>query len=398
MLSRRQLLRLTGIGAASALFPVFPRDGYTVEMGESRAIFDESLSWVTERSAHDVCERITRAGFNVLMPCVWHGRGTAWPSQLAPWDSKGLERMARENSGFDPLEKLIAVARQYRIEIHPWFNVMLRRREFLPQFYESGTPDNSFDVHNPEFRRFICDLMIECITKYPVQGINLDYIRSVAICNSQSCSEKYRQSTGRSLSTDRLTYVLSSEARKALSEWNGQAVSDIVQQMNGYIRKHRPGLVISVCGHPGQPNLILQGQNSIKWADQGLIDVIYDMRYPAPPNWEEIRAVQQTMKRPEAYVMLAGNYDLTGPKKVPTSSKGSEVAARVAQGSQVSRGNGIALYIYSLLNDEQIEALRTGPFRNPMKPRWIYASSASEPPSLLPARLSTQSRSRADLV
>ena len=387
MVSRRQFLRVTGVCAASVLLPVAPRYGYAAEMGESRAIFDESLSWVTERSAHDVCERITRAGFNVLMPCVWHGRGTAWPSKLAPWDSKGLEQMAREIPGFDPLEKLIDVARQYQIEIHPWFNVMLRRREFFPQFYESGTPDNSFDVHNPEFRRFICDLMIECISKYRVHGINLDYIRSVAICNSQSCSQKYRQLTGRSLSADRLMYVLGSEARKALSEWNEQAVSTIVQQVSSYVRKNHPGLVISVCGHPGQPNLMLQGQNSIKWADQGLIDVIYDMRYPAPPNWEEMRAVQQTMKRPEAYVMLAGNYDVTGPKKVPVSSKGSEVAARVAQGSQMSRGNGIGLYIYSLLNDEQIEALRTGPFRSPMKPKWVYAGSASVPPSLSPARL-----------
>ena len=117
--------------------------------------------------------------------------------------------------------------------------------------------------------------------------------------------------------------------------------------------------------------------DNIKWADQGLIDVIYDMRYPAPSNWEVIRAVQQTMKQPEAYVMLAGNYDLTGPKRVPVSSKGSEVAARVAQGTQMSRGNGIALYIYSLLNDEHIEALRTGPFRNPMKPKWFQTGSAS---------------------
>ncbi len=376
MLTRRQFLQWSAVCAASAMVPSVPLPGYAEEIGESRAIFDESLSWITESSAHSVCERIKRAGFNVLMPNVWHGRGTAWPSKFAPWDSR-LESMAHEIPGFDPLEQLIDIARQYQIEIHPWFNVMLRQREFLPQFYEPGTPDESFDVHNPEFRKFICDLMIECVTKYQVQGINLDYIRSVAICKSESCSQKYRHATGRSLAVDRVSYGLDWKARRALSGWNEQAVGDIVQTVSRYLRKHHPSLVISICGHPGHPNLTIQGQNSIEWADQGLIDVIYDMRYQASPDWEEMRSIQQTMKRPEAYVMLAGNYDVTGPKNKPVSSKGSEVAARVAKGGQISRGNGVGLYIYNLLNDEQIEALRVGPFRNPAKPKWIQATSAS---------------------
>ena len=362
---------------ASALLPVGRGRGFAQELGESRAIFDESLSWVTESSAHTVCERITRAGFNVLMPCVWHGRGTAWPSKLAPWDSKGLEEIASDIPGFDPLQKLIEVAQQYQIEVHPWFNVVMRQREFFPQFYDADSKGRNFDVHNQEFRTFICNLMIECIDRYSVHGINLDYIRSMGICASQSCRQNYRQFNGRNLDADRLISGVGSAARKALSEWNEQAVSDIVQRVSTYVRKNHPNLIISVCGHPGHPDLTIQGQNSIRWADQGLIDVIYDMRYPAPPNWDEIRALQQTMKRPEAYVVLAGNYDLAGPKNAPIARDGALVADQIARSCQISHGNGVGFYIYSLLNDAQIDALRKGPFRNPAKPKWVRTGSGS---------------------
>jgi uncharacterized lipoprotein YddW (UPF0748 family) len=375
MLSRRRFLQVSAAVTATALFPTLPRLSQAQEGLESRAIFDESLSWVTEHSAHSLCQRIKQAGFNVFMPCVWHGRGTSWPSSLAPWDSYKLDEMARWNSSFDPFGKLIEIAAQYQIEIHPWFSVMQRQREFFPQFYAAGTPEAGFDVHRPEFRAFITDLMIECISRYPVHGINLDYIRSISICQSSTCVQQYRGLTDRNLMVDRLSYGASADAREAIADWNERSVGDIVRRMSGYVRKHHPQMLISICGHPGHPNLYIQGQKSIKWADEGLIDVIYDMRYPAEPNWDEIRAVQRTMKRPEAYAVLCGNYDSVGRQQTSVSSPGTRVATQIAHARQVSQGNGIGLYLYSLLNDDQINALRSGPFNLPARPKWLRAAN-----------------------
>jgi uncharacterized lipoprotein YddW (UPF0748 family) len=91
MLSRRKFFQVALAGATSSLMPSNWSMGSTEEPLESRAIFDESLSWITEVAAHNVCQRIKRAGFNVLMPNVWHGRGTAWPSSLAQWIVIGLK-------------------------------------------------------------------------------------------------------------------------------------------------------------------------------------------------------------------------------------------------------------------------------------------------------------------
>lgn len=376
MLSRRQFLQISAAIGATTLWPSLPRLSHAQDMFESRAIFDESLSWTTEHSAHTLCQRIKNAGFNVLMPCVWHGRGTSWPSNLAPWDNYKLEEAARWNSNYDPFGKLVEIAAQYQIEIHPWFSVMQRQRQFFPQYYGPGTPDEGFDVHRPEFRTFISDLIIECISRYPVHGVNLDYIRSITICQSSACVESYRALTDRNLMVDRLSYGVSAEAREAIANWNERSVGDIVRRVSGHVRKHHPQMLISICGHPGHPNLYIQGQKSIKWADEGLIDVIYDMRYPAEPNWDEIRAVQKTMKRPEAYAVLCGNYDSVGIHKTSVSSAGDRVASRIAQGRQISQGNGLGLYIYSLLNDEQIAALNSGPFHLPARPKWSRAISS----------------------
>jgi len=218
--------------------------------------------------------------------------------------------------------------------------------------------------------------MIECVSRYPVQGINLDYIRSITICQSPSCVQEYRSLTDRNLMVDRLSYGVSSEAREAIADWNEQAVGDIVRRVSGHVRKHHPHLLVSLCGHPGHPNLYIQGQKSVKWADEGLIDVVYDMRYPAEPNWEEIRAVQRTMKRPEAYVVLCGNYDSVGPHRTSVSSTGARVAGQISHSRQVVQGNGVGLYLYSLLTDDQVNALRAGPFHLPASPKWIRASTS----------------------
>jgi len=122
--TRRQILRYVSALAAVSVGTQFAGCASTVARAdgpveqESRAILDEGLNWVTKDSAERVCARIARAGFNVFIPCVWHGRGTIWPSKLAPWDSHNVRAQ-----GFDPLANLLQTAERYHIEVHPWFTV-----------------------------------------------------------------------------------------------------------------------------------------------------------------------------------------------------------------------------------------------------------------------------------
>ncbi len=375
-ITRRQFLATIPLVATLPFISRFTRAAGVESVGESRAIFDEGLNWASKESAEVVCERIARAGFNVFMPCVWHGRGTIWPSSLAPWDSD-----ATSIPGFDPLSHLIEVARRFDLEIHPWFTVVRRDREFFQEFYDSGTPSESFDVHRKGFRDFIVSLILEVVRRYPVHGVNLDYIRAGGVCLSASCATDYHAQTGQNLLVDRAKLLLPGGSAQQLSTWQDRAVEDIVRRVATGARQMNPKIVISVDAYPGHPIDMTQGRNSVKWADTGLVDTVYMMHYEANPDWEALRNVQKTMKRPEALVVLCGNYeDVVVPVKktvvIPRDAR--KVVELLSEARKFQQGNGVGLYLYSRLSDQQVAELAAQTFSAKAKPSWRHGIAPAQ--------------------
>ncbi|MCS6293009.1 MAG: family 10 glycosylhydrolase [Nitrospira sp.] len=371
-ISRRSFFKIASVLTASRFFTPAPSYSQTPVQEESRAIFDEGLNWTSKAAAEIVCDRIRRAGFNVFVPCVWHGRGTAWPSSLAPWDHK-----LAYIPGFDPLDNLIQTAKGYDIEVHPWFTIARRDRDFLPQYYDKGTPSESFDVHRESFREFISKLVLEVIQRYPVAGVNLDYIRTGGLCSGSFCADDYHRHTGRNLLRDTAQQLLPGGHVAELLAWQEQTVTDIVRRIATGARKTNKSIVISVDAVPGHKLDESEGRNSVMWADTGLIDVIYMMHYEPAPDWHRLKALQAKMKRPEAMVVLCGNYERVGslnPVTVPRES--SLVSTLIEQGRNFQKGNGIGLYLYSMLSDEQITHLRNTVFTIAAKPRWLRMGKA----------------------
>lgn len=373
--SRRKFIKLTAAFAAGSLLKPWLALSSGVSLFESRAIFDEGLAWITKDSAEKLLTRIKKAGFNVFVPCVWHGRGTIWPSDLAPWDTRKVRI-----PGFDPLENLIKLAEKYEIEIHPWFTVSLRQRDFLPQLeffeqrFKEGTSRQAFNIHSERFREFISSLIVEVATRYPVQGINLDYVRSGGMCKTNSCIEDYKRHSGRNLVKDWSLKNLPGVDLNALAAWQEAAVRDIISRISIGARKTRKNLVMSVDAVPGSSDTKLQGQDSMKWADEGLVDVVYSMDYQASPDFEKIRNLQSKMKRPEALVMLCGNYDRDGSGKKVIPRDALRAAEILLEARSISRGNGVGLYLYNMLSEEQIDLFQKTVFKAPAKPRWLRAA------------------------
>lgn len=378
-ITRRQFIAAIPFVATAPFISRFTRAAGVESVRESRAIFDEGLNWASKDSAEVVCERIARAGFNVFMPCVWHGRGTIWPSKIAPWD-----RDATQVPGFDPLGHLIEVARRFDLEVHPWFTVVRRDREFFQEFYDSGTPSESFDVHREGFRDFIVSLILEVVRRYPVHGVNLDYIRAGGICLSASCAADYHAQTGRNLLVDRAKLLLPGGGAQELSTWQDRAVEDIVRRVSEGARPINSRIVISVDAVPGHPIDLTQGRNSTKWANEGLVDVIYMMHYESNPNWASFRTVQAAMTRPEALVVLCGNYEeAVSPSKEVLPREARKVAALLSEARQFQQGNGVGLYLYSRLSDQQVAELAAQTFSVKAKPSWRRGIRPAQPRGLI---------------
>ncbi len=349
----------------------------TGELLESRVMFDEDMHWaVSKDNADRILTRLKAAGFNVYVPCVWHGNGTYYPTSLAETDPK-LDSVI---TAYDPLAYLIQKAHSLGIEVHPWFTVMRRENMHHPKFFGEGVPDGSYDVHNQEFRKFITDLMVDLVRRYDVDGVNLDYIRAMGLCTADSCQNDYKRITGSNFWPDYYLRGIMGPARSRLEQWQDKAVREIVDNFSKRAKENKPDLVISVDGHPKPKtgHRPLEGRDEIGWMNDGLIDVVFAMDYRETIDYETIDAVRKDLRRPDRLIVLFGNYDRLNNAAPAIPRKGTLVAKYATFAQQRWPSSGVGFYIYGQMTTEQVSSLRDGPFKEEALPIWKYAERQHE--------------------
>ena len=323
-----------------------------------RFVLDEGFFWVDRAGAAKLVATAKAAGFNALVPCVWHGRGVTWPSAQLK-EPKWTES---RRPLVDPLGNLIAEAHAAGLEVHPWFTVVLRQRDFMPAFWGTGTPVEAFDVHNPEFRRYIRDLILDVTARYDVDGINLDYIRAKGVCTSAACQDSYRRTSGRNLLVDNVAMRVSDSAETAIGNWNGAAVSELVKEISEGVRKTKPGTVLTVSSHAGMRELRVEGADSITWANSGLIDYILHIEYAqvGQIRHELLDNALLKLRDDAKLIMIAGNYehaprdkDVVWPREPREVGRALDFA-----GSFNPKQSSVALYTYQYLTPEQVPVIR----------------------------------------
>lgn len=321
-----------------------------------RAIFDEGIGWTTKAGALYTLGRIKAAGFNVYVPCVWHGRGTSWPSQHAPWD---FQLNDRPKDGYDPLKFLIEKAHAMGIEVHPWFTVALRQSDLFPELAEEGTPKDAFDVHNERFVSLMADLVGEVVRGYDVDGVNLDYVRTMGVCVSASCKQAYSQRYGRDLVIDKVLSKLRPGLAPTLGEFQETAVTALVRAISERVRATKPQMRISVDAAPDVLS-VEQGQNSVDWINKGLVQVIFRMDYGRSIDLPLTEAVRGRLTNPDALTLLISDTEEVNGRIVPRD--GPWLTQTVSLVQSRWPGTGIGIYLYNMLTNEDVTLLRQGPF------------------------------------
>jgi hypothetical protein len=351
-----------GAGIAN---PVLVLGESVAPLANKRVIFEEDVFWTKPEEADRILARIRAAGFTTLVVNVWHGRGTMWPSQLAPWDAS----VARNpNPDFDPVGYLIDRAKAMDIEVHAWFTVALRQSDLFPEFAPEGTPEKAFDVHHRDFQVFMAQLVGEVVDRYDVKGINLDYIRTMGFCRSAECQTQYTRIHQRNLLEDiQVFQTLPGGAMKkmvvpSLVNFQETAVRDLVATIAQHIRTLDPQVLISVDALPGQIGLE-EGQNSVLWVNEDLIDVVFRMDYYQKVNFDLVDSLRSRLKYPDALTLLISNLSHEERKGTkPYFSRSGQWLAGTIDGIWNRWPNtGIGVYMSKFLSDDQIAALRNGP-------------------------------------
>ncbi len=338
-----------------------------------KIIFEEDVSaWTTKQGTDELLMRIKTAGFNAFSPVVWHGRGTTWPSTYAEWD---YWLKAQPKQGFDPLKYLIDRAHEMGIEVHPWFTLTLREGSFLPQYASPGTPERAFDVHMPEFRHLMANLIAEVVSQYDVDGINLDYVRAVGLCTSDFCKADYAARYDRNLLLDTAQFKLTFGRVPTLVEYQESDVAALVEEIAQRVRAIKPNIVISADVIP----LIAgtdQGQNSIDWVNKGLVDVLCRMAYYRDIDVKLTDKIRGLLKNSDALTIVISNVSTSDEMRIPGkyySRDGKWFAETISTILRSWPQSGVGVYEYKWLSDEQIAAVKAGPFKPPATPMGIEA-------------------------
>jgi uncharacterized lipoprotein YddW (UPF0748 family) len=253
-----------------------------------------------------IFDRMAEAGINTVFFETVNSSYTIYPSKVAPQQNPLIR-------GWDPLAAAVKLGKSRGIEIHAWVWVFAAGNRNhnkllnLPSDYPGpviaahptwanrdrqgnitpvGQTKPFFDHGNPQVQKYLLDLYEEIVTRYPVDGLQLDYIRypfqdparGQIYGYGAASRSKFQQLTG----VDPVNITPSQrEMWQKWTEFRTQQVDNFVAQVSEKLRKKRPNLIISaaVFPLPEQERIQKIQQDWEVWAKRGDVDMIVPMTY-----------------------------------------------------------------------------------------------------------------------
>lgn len=292
------------LNKARYLFALAFAQSMPVRAVEARSIWLDRGTIVSTKNPQgmiDLFGKLKKAGINVVYFETNNAGFTMYPSALTEQNP--------ETTGWSPLGVACAEAKKHGMEIHPWiwiYNVgnsrhnpiinkakdypgpVLSRYDFnWAMASKTGSlmpPRQSeywLDPSNPQCRKYCKDLIKEVLSKFDVDGIQLDYIR-YPFNNKGSemgfnwySRVKFEQQTGLSLDN------LDQETRSLFIAWKVQQVNQLVKEISDEIRAFRPKIRISaaVYAFPRRMRNNAIQQEWETWVANGWVDTLNPMTY-----------------------------------------------------------------------------------------------------------------------
>ncbi|MBW4591755.1 MAG: family 10 glycosylhydrolase [Brasilonema angustatum HA4187-MV1] len=270
----------------------------------------------SEQRLAEIFDRMAQAGINTIFFETVNAGYTIYPSNITPQQNPLV-------SGWDPLASAVKLAHERGIELHAWVwtfaagnerhNRLLNINPNYPgpvlaahpdwagydnrgQMIPSGQTKPFFDPANPQVRQYLLSLYQEIVTRYDVDGLQLDYIRypfqdpsaNRTYGYGKAAREQFQQLTG----TD--PAKISPRQQQLWQKWTEfrtQQIDSFVAQVSQQLRQKRPNLILSaaVFPLPEQERIKKLQQHWEVWARRGDIDLIVPMTYAQDtPRFERL--------------------------------------------------------------------------------------------------------------
>ena len=253
-----------------------------------------------------IFDRLAQAGINTVFFETVNAGYTIYPSQVA----KEQNPLIR---GWDPLADAVKLAHERDMELHAWVwtfaagnqrhNQILNLNPNYPGPVLAAHPDWAnydnlgnmipvgqtkpfFDPANPQVREYLLKLYEEIVTRYNVDGLQLDYIRYPF--QDPSAGRTYGYGKAARAQFQQLTGVdpvnISPNQADLWQKWTTfrtEQVNSFVAQLSQQLRQKRPNLILSVAVFPMPELERIQKiqQDWENWARRGDVDLIVPMTY-----------------------------------------------------------------------------------------------------------------------
>ena len=286
---------------------------------EIRAIWLDRGTIIRARNEQGLAlifDRMAQAGINTIFFETVNAGYTIYPSKIAPQQNPLVR-------GWDPLASGVKLAHERGIELHAWVwafaagnrkhNELLNIDPNYPgpvlaaypdwagydnrgQMVPSGQSKPFLDPANPQVRQYLLSLYEEIVSRYDVDGLQLDYIRypfqdpaaNRIYGYGKAAREQFQQIAG----VDPVR--ISPRERQLWQKWTEfrtLQIDNFVAQVSQQLRKKRPNLILSaaVFPLPEQERIQKLQQHWEVWARRGDIDLIVPMTYAQDtPRFERL--------------------------------------------------------------------------------------------------------------
>ncbi|MEH2422884.1 MAG: family 10 glycosylhydrolase [Nostoc sp.] len=302
------LARQQWLVAKTILWQQFPVDRRQAQP-EIRAIWLDRGTIVragSKAGLAQIFDRLAQAGINTVFFETVNAGYTIYPSQVA----KEQNPLIR---GWDPLAEAVKLAHERDMELHAWVwtfaagnqrhNEIINVNPDYPGPVLAAHPDWAnydnlgnmipvgqtkpfFDPANPEVRQYLLKLYDEIVTRYEVDGLQLDYIRYPF--QDPSAGRTYGYGKAARAQFQQLTGVdpinISPRQPELWQKWTTfrtVQIDSFVAQVSQQLRQKRPNLILSVAVFPLPQLERIQKiqQNWEIWARRGDVDLIVPMTY-----------------------------------------------------------------------------------------------------------------------
>ena len=257
---------------------------------------------------------IAAAGFTHVVPVVWNGGGTFFPSAAMVERFGPAFRIAPPYRGRDPLAEIVEAAGPLGLEVIPWFEYgfassyrsgggsLLEARPGWAARDRRGAllSKNGFEWMNAfdaDVQDFLLALILEVVERYPVAGIQgddrLPALPSEGGYDAATCAA-YQAETGRR--------VPRRHRDPAWLRWRADRLTAFLARLHRSVKAIRSDCLVSMAPGPYPFAFREYLQDWPHWLERGLVDLLHPQLY----RENDARAYERLLVENHARALVSG--------------------------------------------------------------------------------------------